>query len=48
MQITDGETVLGMAADFPDHLESETSLDVHPVDVYKEFGNTLPTNDGTA
>lgn len=48
LQITDGETVLGTAADFPDHLESETSLDVHSVDVYEEFGKTLPTNDGTA
>ena len=48
LRITDGETVLGTAADFPDHLEAETDLDVHPVDVYEEFNKTLPNNDGTA
>ncbi len=48
LRITDGETVLGTAADFPGHLEAETDLDVHPVDVYEEFSETLPNNDGTA
>jgi len=48
LRITDGKTVLGTAADFPDHLEAETDLDVHPVDVYEEFNKTLPNNDGTA
>jgi len=48
LRITDGETVLGTAADFPDHLEAQTDLDVHPVDVYEEFNKTLPNNDGTA
>lgn len=48
LRITDGETVLGTAADFPDHLEAKTDLDVHPVDVYEEFSETLPNNDGTA
>lgn len=48
LQITDGETVLGTAADFPDHLKSQSNLDVHPVDVYEEFGETLPDNDGPA
>jgi CRISPR-associated protein Csh2 len=48
LQITDGETVLGTAADFPDHLKAQTDLDVHSVDVYEEFGETLPDNDGSA
>ncbi|WP_336364036.1 type I-B CRISPR-associated protein Cas7/Csh2 [Halalkalicoccus salilacus] len=46
LRITDGETVLGTAADFPAHLEAD--LDVHSVNVYEEFGETLPNNDGTA
>lgn len=48
LRLTDGETVLGTAADFPAHLEAETDLNVHPVDVYEEFGETLPNNDGAA
>lgn len=48
LRITDGENVLGTAADFPDHLEAQTDLNVHPVDVYEEFNKTLPNNDGTA
>jgi CRISPR-associated protein Csh2 len=48
LRITDGETVLGTAADLPAHLETEADLDVHSVDVYEEFGETLPNNDGAA
>ena len=46
LRITDGETVLGTAADFPAYLKDETDLDVHPVNVYSEFEDTLPPNDG--
>lgn len=47
LQMSDGETVLGTTADFGAHLEAETGLGVHPVNVYEEFGKTLPREDGT-
>ena len=48
LRITDGETVLGTAADFPAYLEDETDLDVDSVNVYDDFESTLPPTDGTA
>ena len=48
LRITDSETVLGTAAEFPDHLEEHTDLDVHSVNVYEEFEATLPSTDGAA
>ena len=48
LRITDGETVLGTAADFPAHLEDETDLDMDSISVYDDFEDTLPPNDGTA
>jgi CRISPR-associated protein Csh2 len=47
LRMSDGEMVLGTAADFGAHLEAETGLGVHPVNVYEEFDETLPREDGT-
>ena len=49
LRTSDGETILGTAADFPTDLENETTgLNVHSVNVYDEFEDTLPSNDGGA
>ena len=48
LRITDGETMLGTAAEFPDRLEERTDLDVNPVNVYEDFEDTLPSTDGAA
>jgi len=49
LRTSDGETILGTAADFPADLENETTgLNVHSVNVYDEFEDTLPSDDGAA